>query len=52
LVVAGIWFYSQWVLLILASIYVSHGLILKLLGLLNRFRKPLVNGEDAGNLQV
>lgn len=51
LVVAGIWFYSQWVLLVLASIYVSHGLILKLLGVLNRFRKPIVKVEEAENLK-
>lgn len=47
LVVAGIWFYSQWVLLILATIYVSHGPALKLIGLIGRFRKPAGRSDDA-----
>ncbi|MDX2031995.1 MAG: CDP-diacylglycerol--serine O-phosphatidyltransferase [Blastocatellia bacterium] len=43
LLVAGIWFYSQWVLLIIGSIYVLHGPLLKIWGLLTRFRRPLVD---------
>jgi len=40
LLVAGMWFYSQWVLLILATVYVSHGPVIKLWNLLSRpFRR-------------
>ncbi len=46
LLVAGIWFYSRWVLLVLAAFYVSHGLILKLWGLINRLRRPMTKAED------
>src|SRR5215467_991188 len=49
LLVAGVWFYSQWVLLILASIYVSHGLLMKIWGALNRFRRPSSRTEDSAN---
>ncbi len=38
LLVAGIWFYSQWMLVGLASIYVLHGPLLRLLGLLRYLR--------------
>jgi CDP-diacylglycerol--serine O-phosphatidyltransferase len=47
LLLAGIWFYSQWVLLILATVYVTHGPLLKLWGLINRLRKPLPKVDDA-----
>jgi len=47
LMVAGIWFYSQWALLFIATVYVSHGPLLKLWGLINRLRRPLPNVEDA-----
>jgi CDP-diacylglycerol--serine O-phosphatidyltransferase len=47
LLLAGIWFYSQWVLLIIAAVYVSHGPLLKLWGLINRLRKPMAKVEDA-----
>jgi len=46
LLVAGIWFYSRWVLLVTIAIYVSHGPLLKLWGLLNRLRRPLRRAED------
>ncbi len=47
LLVAGIWFYSQWVLLILATVYVSHGLVLKIWGFINRSRRPFSKVDDA-----
>ncbi|MCI0338161.1 MAG: CDP-diacylglycerol--serine O-phosphatidyltransferase [Acidobacteria bacterium] len=47
LLVAGIWFYSHWVLLVLATVYVSHGPLLKLWGLINRLRRPLHKVDDA-----
>jgi CDP-diacylglycerol---serine O-phosphatidyltransferase len=40
LLVAGIWFYSQEVLLVVASAYVLHGPALKVWSLLTRFRTP------------
>jgi CDP-diacylglycerol--serine O-phosphatidyltransferase len=46
LVVAGIWFYSRWVLLLIAASYVLHGPLLKLWNLLNRQRRPLRGTED------
>lgn len=49
LLVAGIWFYSQWVLLILASVYVSHGLLMKVWGLMSRFRRPSTRTDDSAN---
>jgi CDP-diacylglycerol--serine O-phosphatidyltransferase len=49
LLLAGIWFYSQWVLLILATVYASHGPLLKLWGLINRLRRPLPKIEEAPN---
>jgi phosphatidylserine synthase len=39
LLVAGIWFYSQYVLLALACFYAFHGLVLKAFGLIGRFRQ-------------
>lgn len=48
LLVAGIWFYSQWVLLIIGSIYVLHGPLLKIWGLLTRLRRPLAEPHLAG----
>jgi CDP-diacylglycerol---serine O-phosphatidyltransferase len=47
LMVACIWFYSQWALLLIAAVYVSHGPLMKLWGLLNRLRRPLPKVEDA-----
>lgn len=47
LLVAGIWFYSQEVLLVIASAYVLHGPILKVWSLLTRFRSH--GGEDEGS---
>jgi CDP-diacylglycerol--serine O-phosphatidyltransferase len=38
LLVAGIWFYSQEVLLVIASVYVLHGPLLKVWSLLTRLR--------------
>jgi CDP-diacylglycerol---serine O-phosphatidyltransferase len=47
LVVAGIWFYSQWLLLVLVVLYVVHGPLLKLWGLINRLRRPIAKVEDS-----
>jgi CDP-diacylglycerol--serine O-phosphatidyltransferase len=49
LLVAGVWFYSQWVLLILASIYVSHGPLMKVWGAFKSFRRPASRTEDSAN---
>ena len=57
LLVAGIWFYSHWVLLVIALAYVSHGPLLKVWGLLGRFRpsrqglknRPLKPASDNGS---
>lgn len=43
LLVAGIWFYSQEVLLLVASVYVLHGPTLKVWHVLGRFRHPTVD---------
>jgi CDP-diacylglycerol---serine O-phosphatidyltransferase len=51
LMVAGILFYSQWVLLILAALYVSHGPLLKAWGLINRFRRPVAKVDEAAHSQ-
>ena len=40
MVVILIWFYSQWVLLIISTIYVSHGVVAKLWSLLKPRRAP------------
>ncbi|MEK7832051.1 MAG: CDP-diacylglycerol--serine O-phosphatidyltransferase, partial [Acidobacteriota bacterium] len=41
LLVAGVWFYSQWVLLIMTTIYITHGPLIKLWNLVSRlFRRP------------
>ncbi len=40
MLLAGIWFYSEWVLLAIASVYVLHGPALKLISLFNRLRRP------------
>jgi len=49
LLLAGIWFYSQWVLLALAAVYVLHGPLIKLWNLISRpFRRP-ISVEDAPN---
>jgi CDP-diacylglycerol---serine O-phosphatidyltransferase len=47
LLVAGIWFYSQWVLLVIASAYVLHGPLLKVWGLLGRFRPQSSAAEES-----
>jgi CDP-diacylglycerol--serine O-phosphatidyltransferase len=49
LLVAGIWFYSQWSLLIIASVYVSHGPLLKVWGLLGRFRPQSTASEESAS---
>jgi CDP-diacylglycerol--serine O-phosphatidyltransferase len=46
LLVGGIWFYSQWVLLLIAALYVSHGPLLKLWNLLHRLRRPWRRAEE------
>lgn len=46
LLVAGIWFYSEWVLLALAIIYVLHGPVMKIGSLLGRLRRPLPRSDD------
>lgn len=41
LLLAGIWFYSQWVLLVLSSLYVVHGPLLKVWGVISsRIKRP------------
>ncbi|MFN0111128.1 MAG: CDP-diacylglycerol--serine O-phosphatidyltransferase [Blastocatellia bacterium] len=46
LLLAGIWFYSQWVLLILTTVYVSHGPVIKLWNLVTRpFRRASLPDE-------
>ncbi|MGH8694329.1 MAG: CDP-diacylglycerol--serine O-phosphatidyltransferase [Burkholderiales bacterium] len=40
LLLAGIWFYSQYVLLAIGAIYVLHGPLMKLWGLVGRFGRP------------
>ncbi|HKX27859.1 MAG TPA: CDP-diacylglycerol--serine O-phosphatidyltransferase [Blastocatellia bacterium] len=47
LMVAGIWFYSQWLLLGLVSLYVIHGPLLKLWGFINRLRRPMPKVDDS-----
>jgi len=49
LLVAGIWFYSHWVLLLIASVYVTHGPLMKVWGLLNRFHRPSSRTEESAN---
>ena len=49
LLVAGIWFYSQWVLLVIALAYVSHGPLLKVWGLLGRFRPQSSTPEESAS---
>ncbi len=53
LLLAGIWFYSQWVLLILAVAYVSHGPLMKLWNLISRpFRRQLAPEETPSSSTV
>lgn len=53
LLLAGIWFYSQWVLLILATVYVSHGPLIKLWNLISRpFRRPTVTEEQPRSISA
>ena len=52
LLVAGIWFYSQWVLLLVASAYVSHGPLMKVWGLLNRFRPQSSRSEESPSIEI
>ena len=52
LLVAGIWFYSQWVLLLIASAYVSHGPLMKVWGLMNRFRPPSSRSEESASIEA
>lgn len=52
LLVAGIWFYSQWVLLVIAVAYVSHGPLLKVWGLLNRFRPQSSRSEESASIEI
>jgi len=52
LLVAGIWFYSQWVLLLVATAYVAHGPLLKVWGLLNRFRPQSSRPEEAPSVEI
>lgn len=47
LLAAGIWFSSQWALLLLAVAYVAHGPALKLWGLVRRGRRPWAAEEEA-----
>ncbi len=48
LLVAGVWFYSQWVLLIMTTIYITHGPLIKLWNLVSRlFRRPAIAEESS-----
>jgi len=47
LLLAGIWFFSQWVLLAIAASYVLHGPILKVWNLLGRWRHPMPAAEES-----
>src|SRR5262245_48717601 len=49
LLLAGIWFYSQWVLLVTASAYVAHGPLLKVWGLLGRFRPQSATTDESAS---
>lgn len=49
LLVAGIWFYSQWVLLLIALTYVSHGPLMKLWGPLSRVRRLSSKSEESAD---
>ena len=40
LLLAGIWFYSQWVLLTIGLLYIVHGPLMKLWNMAQRFRRP------------
>ncbi len=46
LIVAGILFYSHWVLLLLASVYVSHGPLMKVWCLIHRLRRPVAKVDE------
>lgn len=47
LFIALIWFHSQLVLLVMAGCYVVHGPLLKLVGMVSRFRRPLADQEES-----
>jgi len=51
LLVAGIYFYSRWVLILLASAYVVHGLAAKGLSLLRLGRKEPVSAEASAPIK-
>ena len=46
LILALVWFHSEIVLLVFGIGYVAHGPLLKLLGLLGRFRRPLPKNDE------
>lgn len=46
LLVAGIWFYSEWVLLTIALVYVLHGPVIKIGSLLSRLRRPVPRTDE------
>ncbi|HEX9000099.1 MAG TPA: CDP-diacylglycerol--serine O-phosphatidyltransferase [Blastocatellia bacterium] len=46
LLIAGIWFYSQPVLLVLSILYVSHGPLMKLWSLFRRTKRPITQEES------
>lgn len=46
LLLAGIWFYSEWVLLAIALVYVLHGPLLKIGSLLGRLRRPVPRTDE------
>jgi phosphatidylserine synthase len=51
-IVASIWFYSRWVLLILAVIYVAHGIVSKIWSLLRRLRRPWTGDETSQTASI
>jgi CDP-diacylglycerol---serine O-phosphatidyltransferase len=51
-IVASIWFYSRWVLLILAIAYVAHGIVSKIWSLLRRLRRPWTGDETSQTASI
>lgn len=52
LLVCGIYFYSRWVLLVMATAYASHGLLARLIGRLVRWRRREHSLQEAVTKEV
>jgi CDP-diacylglycerol--serine O-phosphatidyltransferase len=52
LLIAGIWFYSQPVLLTISILYVFHGPVMKMLGLLRRVKRPITSTESPNSTLI